>query len=104
MQFSTVIAAIAIMASTATAQGVDLENIAAFLRQRGLRTPSEAEPEHPYQQLHLPARLERQGDFPGEEQGELLPDCTGTPANVITSAPSDCLNVSNKFSYEAFCT
>ncbi|EDU48730.1 predicted protein [Pyrenophora tritici-repentis Pt-1C-BFP] len=67
MQFSTVIAAIAIMASTATAQGVDLENIAAF----EFYTSS---------------------------------DCTGTPANVITSAPSDCLNVSNKFSYEAFCT
>ncbi|RMZ74271.1 hypothetical protein GMOD_00003284 [Pyrenophora seminiperda CCB06] len=31
-------------------------------------------------------------------------DCTGTPANVITSAPSDCIDVSQLFSYKAICS
>ena len=31
-------------------------------------------------------------------------NCTGAPSDVFTTAPSDCINVSQKFSYQAICS
>ncbi|CAA9959937.1 hypothetical protein CFE70_003377 [Pyrenophora teres f. teres 0-1] len=111
MHFSAVIAAIAIMASTATAQ-VDIENIAAF---ESFSNPSCQPQARQNQNIHsnnctfLPDQSARVTFLEKQRANCRLEfyassNCAGTPENVITSAPSDCINVSSLFSYEAICS
>ncbi|KAF5846755.1 hypothetical protein GGP41_004754 [Bipolaris sorokiniana] len=110
MLFSTTIAALALMASSASAQ-IELENVASF---EAYANPSCQPQADQQQKIHsnvcnfLP--LQSAKVFFLEKtrancqlQFFAASDCSGTPTDIITTVPSGCVNVSTKLSYKAVC-
>ncbi|EOA90963.1 hypothetical protein ACJQWK_11212 [Exserohilum turcicum] len=111
MQFSAAVAALALMASSAAAQ-IQLENVASFETYSNTNCSPPASQQQNINSndcKFLPQQSARvffleKNRANCQLQFFTSSDCTGTPTDIITSAPSACLDVSTKFSFKAICS